>query len=571
MAPPPILVGRNNILGEFEENLSQFTSEMAPTPEHYTVCGEYGVGKTSLLYKFGQIAYKNNFLPVLVNQLEGSDPSTNKILDHIIGSFNEKSLRDGIAATRAIKNKGDITPNIQESIDSIKNLEAGKKYRELCESYSIGNSFSMVFKDIWDSVRGNAGGIYLILDEADYLIDAGMPLWIRNMFFGLNMADYKYMLGVSVRLDKAKTRERFKDREVTAAFGRHFPIKTLPRFNSENTRTFFYEYLKNAPLTISPHLISKIYELTGGHPYVLQVTGWHAYDHAYENDLNKMDENEFSGVYPKILGELGDNFFNYYYTGFEDNENKREIVLKICENGGAMSYRELKSEMGIPEKTISSYLSMLIENGVLRRVGHGKYTVFLNAFSDYYAKKWGGEIKSKRNKKRVGSLEKPLDRAGEGVEPVKVFISSRIDELKGERDAVEEAIDELREENLPFEAWRWEKEEETIPSGKTADEIQSEELKDSDVYLLIFGSTYGAESGISPTHKEFEEAKLEFDKDCILVYVKNVERVDERQKRWLEDIEKQCTYKAFKDVDELNDFVKNRLRYLWKDKFDINQ
>ncbi len=66
-----------------------------------------------------------------------------------------------------------------------------------------------------------------------------------------------------------------------------------------------------------------------------------------------------------------------------------------------------------------------------------------------------------------------------------VFISSRLTELEEERAAVEEAVFELwNNENLPFMIWRWESAKE-IPSGKHPDIVQSEGVKDSDIYVLI--------------------------------------------------------------------------------------
>lgn len=154
---------------------------------------------------------------------------------------------------------------------------------------------------------------------------------------------------------------------------------------------------------------------------------------------------------------------------------------------------------------------------------------------------------------------------------LRVFISSRIEELKDERDAVESAVLELyNKEELSFTTWRWETASRDIPSGKSPDIVQSENLKKSDVYLLIIGSEYGPEQGISSTHKEFEEARLEFDKDCILIYVKNdeetVQRREERLKRWLKDIK--GTYKGFEDISKLKELVKDRLRALWLEKFE---
>ena len=156
----------------------------------------------------------------------------------------------------------------------------------------------------------------------------------------------------------------------------------------------------------------------------------------------------------------------------------------------------------------------------------------------------------------------------------RVFISSRLEELKEERIAVEEAVKELwNNEDILYKTWRWETASKDMPSGYSADTVQSKELRKSDVYLLILGAEYGLGEGISSTHKEYEEAHFEFDKDCILVYVKNDEDTIKKRKKQLRElallgkIEHEVTYKEFKNTEELKAHVKDRLRALWHEKF----
>ncbi len=145
-----------------------------------------------------------------------------------------------------------------------------------------------------------------------------------------------------------------------------------------------------------------------------------------------------------------------------------------------------------------------------------------------------------------------------------VFISSRIDELKEEREKVKEGIHELwNQEDIPFKDWDWEEAKE-IPSGKSPDKVQSEGVKDSDIYLLILGSEYGGfEYGEYPTHKEYKLACSETEEDCILIYIKKVENREEKCDRWIKEIkEDKRTYKLFETQHDLKNLVKIRLRDL---------
>jgi len=146
---------------------------------------------------------------------------------------------------------------------------------------------------------------------------------------------------------------------------------------------------------------------------------------------------------------------------------------------------------------------------------------------------------------------------------LKVFISSKLQELEKEREVVEEAVSELwNNENIPFTIWRWESAKE-IPSGKHPDKVQSEGVNDSDIYVLILGSEYGDfEYGESPTHNEYGIASSEIEEDFILIYIKEVNGREEKVNRWIKEIKEKHTYKPFKNPDELKNLVKNRLRDL---------
>ena len=160
-----------------------------------------------------------------------------------------------------------------------------------------------------------------------------------------------------------------------------------------------------------------------------------------------------------------------------------------------------------------------------------------------------------------------------------VFISSRLYELKEERKKVDDGINELwNQENIPFKVWGWEKAKE-LPSGKNPDEIQSEGVRNSDIYVLILSSEYGQfEYGESPTHKEYKIACSNIEDDCILLYINEVENRDDKLDRWINEFKEnhKPSYKLFRNPDELKNLVKNRLRDLWdkeikkEKKVDVN-
>jgi len=149
----------------------------------------------------------------------------------------------------------------------------------------------------------------------------------------------------------------------------------------------------------------------------------------------------------------------------------------------------------------------------------------------------------------------------------KIFISSRLQGLEEEREVVKEAVSELwNNENLPFRVWSWESAKE-IPSGKHPDEVQSKGVRESNMYVLIIGSEYGDfEYGESPTHKEYDIACSELEKDCILIYIRKGGRIEEKLEKWIEELKNKHALKPFENPDQLKNLVKTRLRDLWSEE-----
>jgi tetratricopeptide (TPR) repeat protein len=86
------------------------------------------------------------------------------------------------------------------------------------------------------------------------------------------------------------------------------------------------------------------------------------------------------------------------------------------------------------------------------------------------------------------------------MHPLSVFISSTSD-LRAERDAVEATLSELDVDGSRFESW--------VSSPNHPMEECLRRIKESDAVVLLLGSRYGRkdESGLSPTHQEYREAR----------------------------------------------------------------
>lgn len=132
--------------------------------------------------------------------------------------------------------------------------------------------------------------------------------------------------------------------------------------------------------------------------------------------------------------------------------------------------------------------------------------------------------------------------------PLRVFVSSRMQELTPERLAIDAALAELG-----VDAWLFEKDAGARPS--TIEHVFLEELDDADLYLGVFWKGYGAY-----TIDEFEHARKR-DKPC-LIYEKRADLDGQRDPKLqafldkISRVETGLTICWFDTLDELGDFVK---------------
>ena len=159
---------------------------------------------------------------------------------------------------------------------------------------------------------------------------------------------------------------------------------------------------------------------------------------------------------------------------------------------------------------------------------------------------------------------------------LKVFVSSTEEDLKEERKVARDAILNLyTSEELPFKPVMFEHEFGSRPSSPK--QISLEHVRDSDIFVGIFGEKYGSflpNEGVSITEREYTEAK-NFGK-YILSYVKEIEEIkrDEKLRDFLKkigDIEKGYTFSKFKNQYELKEKIMSDLSKYYHQRFGIEK
>lgn len=142
------------------------------------------------------------------------------------------------------------------------------------------------------------------------------------------------------------------------------------------------------------------------------------------------------------------------------------------------------------------------------------------------------------------------------LKKLKVFISSVQNEFAKERA---ELAGYLRRDSLLgtfFESFIF---EEVPANTHSPGKVYLSEVKDSDIYIGLFGASYGFEdeTGVSPTEREYDQAKAEHIPRWI--FIKNIAGAERHPKEvdLIRKIEQDVSRKKFSDIDSLKKEVYN--------------
>ena len=151
----------------------------------------------------------------------------------------------------------------------------------------------------------------------------------------------------------------------------------------------------------------------------------------------------------------------------------------------------------------------------------------------------------------------------------RIFISSVQREFAKERKAIAEMIRKDMLLGTFFEVFLF---EETTAQNRSAQSVYLDEVRNSDIYIGLFGTEYGFEDaeGVSPTEREYDLA-TECDK-CRLAFVKRASAHlrSPKERALIAKVEREVTRKSFSSLAMLKKMVYEALfRYL-KDRDVVN-
>jgi len=360
--PPDKFAGRIHQIGEFDHFLAD---TVEGNSKNLAILGGWGIGKTSLLRTVKHRAEEKNCAATIIELGESTD-SFIALFETITQSLAKDAARMKSPATKVLEFLEGLSLSVNYGPIGISYYEKKKMTPNLLK-----------FKEDLISISHAIDTPYLImLDNAEQLLTIkGAIFELRNIFQMIQSID-----NVRCMLILSGKETLFADmRSASEPAVRFFWGIELEPFTGEETQEAIEKPLKGTSIVFDGECIEKIFELTLGHPYFVQVFAYNLFSTRTGDRITKKDLEQ---NYSRILTYMGKRLFESIYSRASMNE--RKILCAFLKTDAEMlSNPEIAELSGV--KSVNIYLkSMSVPTApVLVRVERGKYALFHPLFKEY--------------------------------------------------------------------------------------------------------------------------------------------------------------------------------------------
>ena len=366
---PEYFVNRTEILTSFEKAYARSTKTELPTPDNIAILGDWGVGKSSVMRKFEDIALKNKERKPFSALIE--------LIPTACGSFNlfADKVADDIDRNFAVKSsiisriRQDIRNWRIESLSIAGGIRIEKKIKERSPAAAFEDSLIELWKILEKS--GIDIGI-LMLDDLHYLAEKYPDgLYdLRGIFQGLPRHGCNYMLCATGK------KNMFSDiRELAEPLARFFNIKhKLDVFELKETRNAILKPIElcNLNMEIDDDVLKRIHELTMGHPFFI---------HFIMRDIvstccGKINLTKFESTFRDIEKIMRREKFDVDFS-IASNKEKKILIEMAKSDADKIS----PSDLNIKNPVLQ--LGSLLKKNLVVKHERGEYSLYHPLFKRY--------------------------------------------------------------------------------------------------------------------------------------------------------------------------------------------
>lgn len=371
-AKPEFFVGRSNEVQTFKRHLFQ---TMNGSPMCMAIVGNRGMGKTSILTKFANIAKSEKCLVVRVSNLEGGAEDVVELSDFILSNLKLEFMSSGHVI---------LSDRVKEFLRSLNlSLSVGDASLDvsLKRNATVG-IFRKKLEDFWNYVKKDFKAVVLLIDEAESVerID-GALMFLREVFQRLSEDSIKYMVVLCGKLNFPETMS-----EAFSPLNRFFPSTRLINLSTAETSEFLEKSLSTVDCTTEKKASELVYEKSEGHPYIVVSMAFNIFNELKE-DENTITRNLVEKSINVCESKLEQDYFLSLFHPL--TPKSRDILLKLASklNNVKFTFSEAVRILRTDPNQISPYIQEMYRKGCVNKVERGKYEMFHKMFLNFLKRK----------------------------------------------------------------------------------------------------------------------------------------------------------------------------------------
>lgn len=381
---PEYFGGRQKELETFKQYLDYSVSG---NPHNLAILGERGIGKSSLLRKFQQIASSDqNQCLVVRRELDASVDSLSTLSLFLLEALKSEGSSFASNKRRAASKISNFFANYRIGVSV---LGHGFSLEKIAgRSVAVQDYFYKELMHIWGRAREGTKGIVFLVDEAEYLQDiTGAWSFLRSVFTRVSEEDAGYMLVVSGKLSLFKG-----IKEIFSPIERFFtPLEITPMSEEEVSETLQKPLQQSLKANIDNGAVRRIFQYSGGHPYIVQTFGLYIFEELERRSgtaTRRIANEETVGqVLPRVMSRLTSQIFKDRFNQTSSLEKKVLLVISNLSSLGSPEVmpQQVAKDESVKEKqfAIRTILSRLVEKDCLIKTERGKYSLFTPLFAEY--------------------------------------------------------------------------------------------------------------------------------------------------------------------------------------------
>ena len=335
-----------------------------------SITGNRGMGKTSIMCKFEEIAKNEGCLVLRLSNYEGNVSTPVELADFITTNLKREIL--------TFKPFGPEWDKLKSWATSIKPTIGFGDISLTIERNAVAQEmFRNRLMKLWEEIKKKTRAAVLLIDEAESLERIEGALVFLREVLQRTATDANYMV---VLAGKLSFPERMS--ESFSPLNRFFPCQTLAPFGKKEGVEYIRRQLNIVGVRIDKDALGYILEESEGHPYVLVAMSHLIFDALQETD-DTIEHDLIVRVKENVTAQLAQDFFNPMYHPL--TPKAKQIIKTVSSNvdGLEFSFSEAVKWVGTPGNRISPYILELVRKGIIVKPERGRYLIFHGLFKDF--------------------------------------------------------------------------------------------------------------------------------------------------------------------------------------------